>query len=87
MKDHEKHIDLALRSGFPFENDTLLLINKHFPTSKISRNLEYNTVNEDNRPATWVIGIFPSKIQVVTFFRLLIPDLFQLDQQREPGSV
>lgn len=49
-KKLEKYKEWSLKSGFPLENDTLISINEVLPTSKIQRNLEFTTINENQRP-------------------------------------
>lgn len=46
----QKFQDWALKSGFPFENTILISINKIMPDSKIARNMEFPTVNEEGNP-------------------------------------
>jgi len=46
----EKYREWALKSGFPFENETLQIINKCVPTSSVIRNVEFETLNEERRP-------------------------------------
>jgi hypothetical protein len=45
----EKFKERALKSDFPFENDALVIINQCMPMSKVVRNVEFITLNEEQQ--------------------------------------
>lgn len=63
MSDVKKIQEWALKSGFPFENDTLVLLNRHLPLSTVVRNTEFIAFNEDQKPAIRSVDFAVSQVK------------------------